>query len=290
MPRRRGVRVRRPPPARVPVSRRGPPRRAGHADATHRRLQKTVGEIGGDHRDGEGDEPDPAQRRHVERPAESASRMSGTRDSDDREQRDESETALVHRRTGGGHHHRLRDESDDRERPEERCGPPPSVRCRRAEAGPVEPHDGESGSERKAEAVGVCAVVDPGSGSGAAAGSHGHGGCNGDRQHGPETRPARGRRPEHEQQRRPHEVELLLHGERPQVAQQLGRRRIQVARPVGDGEPVVAEGHRPEHLAAQPDENVATHDGRRGPAHDEHEGEGRQQASCASHPEPRDVD
>ena len=140
-------------------------------------------------------------------------------------------------------------------------------------------HDrGERHAQQEPHRMRVGALVDARGVGGTVQGRHGeraHGGEAGKRPHHPAA--AKSARERAEEQRG-HEVELHLHRDVPEVLEELGVHRVEVARPRGDGVPVEPERKGAQGLPPRVDEKVglqhAREDGRR---HDD-EREGRRDA------------
>jgi hypothetical protein len=147
-------------------------------------------------------------------------------------------------------------------------------------------HEREGDPEQDAERVGVRAEVRPCEVA-ARRDDHAHpeGGCGGEPEHGGHAGPPARNQEQKGKDEGPQEVELLLDGERPEVAEQLGRRGREISAAARDRDPVVDEGGRPENLLAQPHEHIAAQEpcGRR--ADRDHRAECRQQSACAPLPE-----
>ena len=95
--------------------------------------------------------------------------------------------------------------------------------------------------------------------------------------------------PQHDQQQgeeqRPEQVELLLDGERPHVAEQLRLGRGEVVRATRESHPVVTERRGTQQLPADADQHVAADQPGDGRAHREHHSQRRQQPACPATPE-----
>ncbi len=92
---------------------------------------------------------------------------------------------------------------------------------------------------------------------------------------------------QHQQQHdeRPEQVELLLDGERPEVAEQLRSGGVEVAGLGGDREPVVGESRGAENLAPDADEHIAANRERRCTGGEDYQGEGGEKPARPPGPE-----
>jgi len=153
------------------------------------------------------------------------------------------------------------------------------------------PQEGEGDAEQEPERVRVGAVVDAG-GVLAGRGQECHGEGGGDGQPGGHAHagPPRGQEREEEREEDgPEQVELLLHGERPEVGEQLRGRAREVGGSGRDLEPVRGEGEGARGLAADADQEVLPDEETGGDRGDDDEEQGRQEPACPALPEGRQV-
>jgi AAA ATPase containing von Willebrand factor type A (vWA) domain len=232
---------------------------------------------------------DPAQRREVERARDGGARHEERRDEHGGEHGDEGEAAAIGRVEFPGHEHRERDEAEKGERAERDDRPAMDAAGDAARLRAVGEH-GEEGADREAEGVGVGAVVHARRVDGGVGDAHPR--RRRDREDADErqARPAREAHEQHDDEERPDDVELLLDRERPEVAEHLGHRLVEVGGSAGDEEPVAREGEGPDDLGAEADERVAADRERRRAGDEQEQGERGQQSSCASRPEPAERD
>ncbi len=257
-------------------------RRAEHDD----RLVPQVDAVGaGTH---------PPQRSGPEHAGQPARRMRARGDHQDGGQRQQDKASVVEKRPvlAGAPHH-----DGDRRQPQGAQpvdDPPRPIGDPRGQ-GAARPHHGQRGAEQQAEGAGVRTVVDTRGvkarvvedrhldrrGGGQRQGDAGQPRSHRDRPPALADHPD----PDH-QQPRPHDVELLLDGQRPQVVQRRGRTELlEVGDVVEDLPPVVDVEQGRDHLApgvAQPGVRRDRHPQR---DDDEHQIEGGQQAARAARPE-----
>ena len=217
----------------------------------------------------------PAQRCEIEHAPECGSGHDGSGDGDGGEQGDGGQAALVDERSIRGHENGRGDEGAQAHGAEGGQKPACPARPPEWECGPALAQHGQGGADGEPEAVRVGSVVHAG---GVRAWQvderHCEGGCDAERNDDAEAKPPHPHQDQKQYGQRPEQVELLLDGERPEVAEQLGRRFVEVAPVAGNGEPVAAEGGRPGHLSQKVDEHVAA-DRPGGRAAQQHQGEER---------------
>ena len=158
------------------------------------------------------------------------------------------------------------------------------------------PREGQRRTEHQPHDVRVGAVVDPGGVlTRHVQEGHQRGGQQGDTEghaqadrHSPT--PQQRRRHDRGHDQGPDEVELLLHGERPEVHEQLRRGLVEVARAGRDLDPVGREGQRAEDLPPDVDDQVVVGHPRGDGAHHDADDEGGDQPPGTPGPEPAEGD
>ena len=240
--------------------------------------------------DAVGPDAEPAQRAPAERQADGGAGHRGAREDGRGGDREYNQTALVEERRvlADSPDH---DEDDDQAGERRHVEPDPPVAAGHGRLR-ARPDHRERGTDQQAGRPGVGALIDPGRVEARLVeGEHGRGGGRGEaqrrqREPGQELRLAPDQEHPGQQQPRPDQVELLLHGERPEVVERLRRREPAEVGGVRPDQVPVAEvpGGGPDG-SAQIGEPGPVRDRDPGRDHRQHDEQSGQQAAGAPQPE-----
>ena len=237
--------------------------------------------------DAVGPDADPAQRTPPQRAAQPARRVDHRGEHRHRRDRQQDEPVGIEEGRNGA---RPPDENDDAEQTRNACGVERLAHRRAAShpRGAARPDHRESGAQEKAERASVGALVDAGRVvARVIEEAHRNRRARRAEQNHEGEHAAAPHRPDPEQQQpRPHQVELLLDRERPEVVKRKRRREACEVRAVlGDRRPVVEVPECRDHLPSSVRELCRVEEGRPD-AHDrEHHEQRREQPPCPPQPE-----